>query len=287
MNKICNLSLSGGGNFVFAHVGALAELEKYPEYISVQNISAVSCGSIVAALYAVGYTTTELKEIFFNLEWDKLLCGTSNKYRSLYNNYGLYEATDFEAEIDRLISAKTNIKNCTFCQLKKNLTIIATNLNYQKPAYFNKDFSPEMIISKAVRMSIAYPILITPVLYNGDYYGDGGEFMHYPITIFDNLSETIGITFMSHDENLDGTLKTRNSIDSVYDYIKAVATTMSRSMYVSQITPEYLSRSIIVNIPEKIDSTQFNPTLEQKKIIYEAGTNAVIDQIDKIIRINK
>lgn len=39
---------------------------------------------------------------------------------------------------------------------------------------------------------------------------------------------------------------------------------MSRSAYVAQITPEYLSRSIVINITENIDSMQFNLTDEQK-----------------------
>ena len=282
-NKICNLSLSGGGNFGFAHIGALIELEKYADHIEIQNISAVSCGSIVATLYAVGYTPIELKEIFFELNMDDLVRDTSMKYHTLYNKYGLYEAIKFETEIEKLITIKTNIKNCTFSQIPKKLTIVATNLNHQRAAYFNKDITPEMVISKAVRMSIAYPILITPVLYEGEYYGDGGEFMNYPIAIFDKLAETIGVVFVAHNENSDGTLKEKININSVYDYFTAVATTMSRATYVSQLTPEFLDRSIVVNIPNKISSTQFGLDLEQKKSIYEAGRTAVLEQIRKII----
>lgn len=283
IKKITNLSLSGGGNFALAQVGALVELEKYKDYLDIKNINSVSCGSIIGALYAVGYTPEEIKTIFFNLKFDKLICDTNMTNYSIIYRFGMYEGTKLETEIERLIMVKTNVKNCTFSQCEKNLTIIATNLNHQKPAFFNKSLTPEMVISKAIRMSIAYPIVFTPVLYEGDYYGDGGECIHYPIILFDEINTTIGITCVSHNENLDGTLKKRNEITCIYDYMMAVATTMSRSTYVSQITSEYLDRSIIVDIPGEIVSTQFNLTEEQKKMIFESGQFAVQTQINKII----
>jgi NTE family protein len=287
MRKIHNLSLSGGGNFGFAHVGALIELEKYmcenENIIDIQNISAVSCGSIIAALYSVGYTPTQLKEIFFTLNFEELICDSSSKYTNLYYKYGMFEAIKFETEVEKLISTKTNIKNCTFSQIGMGLTIIATNINYQKAVYFNKENTPLMPISLAVRMSIAYPLIITPVLYEGDYYGDGGEFINYPITYFDNLEETIGIAFVAHNENMDGTLKERTVIESTCDYFKSVATTMSRATYVAQISTKHFKRSIMVNIPDKITSVQFNLTPEQKNMLCDAGSQAVRDQMSKIL----
>jgi len=284
MKKIRNMSLSGGGNFGFAHIGALFELEKYADHIDIEHITAVSCGSIIAALYAVGYSAEELREIFFALDLDALICDSS-WWKRFYSKFGMYNANKFEEEIDRLIAVKTNIKNCTFCQIDTNLTIVATNLNYQKPVCFNRELTPEMVISKSIRMSIAYPFLITPVLYAGDYFSDGGEFINYPISLFDDLEETVGIAFVAHNENSDGTLKNRTDIGSIYDYIVSVATTMSRATYVSQMTPEYMDRTILVNIPENITSTQFKLSLEQKTAIYEAGRIAVVEQIGKILPI--
>ena len=77
MKTIRNLSLSGGGNYGFAHIAALSELEKFSDKIQIENIVGVSCGSIVGALYAVGYQTNELKEIFFEMDLDSLVCDSS------------------------------------------------------------------------------------------------------------------------------------------------------------------------------------------------------------------
>jgi NTE family protein len=144
-----------------------------------------------------------------------------------------------------------------------------------------------MIISKAIRMSVSYPIIMMPVLYEGDYWGDGGEFLNYPITIFENMEETIGITFAAHNENKDGTLKIRTHIDTNAEYIKSLACTMSRSAYISQITPAHLNRSVVIGISEDVTSMEFNISNEKKKMIYECGVNAMRDQIGDIIGPNK
>jgi len=66
--------LSGGGAKGLAHIGILKALEKaniYPDYIT-----GTSMGSIVAALYSLGYSPDELEQIALNINWDILL---SNK----------------------------------------------------------------------------------------------------------------------------------------------------------------------------------------------------------------
>lgn len=283
IKKIKNLGLSGGGFYGFAQVAALKELENYSSYFDLQHIKGVSVGSMIAALYAVGYTADELTKILFELDFDSLIKDNYFGYLRIYDTYGMYQAVKLEEEIEKLIREKTNIKFCTFCQIKIKLTIISTNLNYQCAKFFNKVTTPHMAISRAVRLSIGYPLVMAPVMYLGDLYGDGGEFINYPITTFNNLDETLGITFASHNENIDGTLKTRVEIKDIYDYIKSLGATLSRATYVSQITKKYLDRSIIINITENVHSMQFNLTKEQKQNIYDCGTKAVRDQISKIL----
>lgn len=285
INKIKNLGFAGGGFFGIAQVAALKVMEKYKEYFDIERIRGVSVGSMVAALYAVGYNADELTKILYEMDFDSLIKDTYFAYFKLYDKYGMYESVKLEEEIERLIRIKTNIKLCTFCQIDKDLTIISTNLNYQCPRFFNKINTPDVPISKAVRMSISYPLIMTPILFENDLYGDGGEFINYPITTFENLEETIGITFAAHNENNNGTLKNRISINDVYDYLKSIGSTLSRATYVSQITEKYLERSIVININENISSMQFNLTLEQKKNIYDCGTSATTEQIEKILGI--
>lgn len=287
MTKITTLCLSGGGIYGYAEVGAISELEKYIDFSYIKNIMGVSVGAMVAGLYAVGYKTSELINILYNFDFTSLIQGSSIlSYFKLYEKYGLYEAECLENEIENLICRKTNIKYCTFSQIEKNLTIIATNLNYQKPYFFNKNETPNMIISKAIRMSIAYPGIMTPIVYRGDLYADGGITINYPIIMVDNLEEAIGITFSAYNENMDGTLKTKFAINNIYDYIYSLALSMSRSTYISQINKKHLDRSIIIHINKVFNSMQTNLTKEEKEYIFNCGVNAVKEQIEKVIKIN-
>lgn len=56
------LCFSGGGAKAFAHIGALKALEE--ENIEFDYLAGTSSGSIVATLYAIGYTTDEIYSIF-------------------------------------------------------------------------------------------------------------------------------------------------------------------------------------------------------------------------------
>lgn len=284
MKKIKTLCLCGGGIYGYAEIGAISELEKYKENIDFDNIIGVSVGSIIGTLYAVGYTSQELDNIIYQMNFDKLIKGTSIfSYVKLFEKYGLYDAIDLENEIEKLIRQKTNIKNCTFVQIPKNLQIVATNLNHQKPYIFNRENTPDMVISKAVRMSIAYPGIISPILYQGDYYGDGGITLNYPITIAPNLDETVGLLFISINENDNGTLKNKTQINNIYEFAASIANTLARSAYILQLKKEYLEHSIIIRIEKNYSSMNTILTMEEKDYIYNCGVNAVKEQIKKII----
>lgn len=286
MSIIKNLALCGGGFYGYAEIGAMQVFKMYEKYINIENIAGVSVGSIVATLYAVGYNYEEMREILFSMDFSKLIQDKTMPYANIYKTYGMYNAKPLKKEIDRLIEKKTGIKKCTFADLPCNLIIATTNLNYQSVEIFSKDSTPNMIVSKAVRMSISYPGYISPVLWNGNLYTDGGVSVHYPIVLFKNLSETLGITFAAHNENIDGTLVNRMEIKTMSDFIKSLGVTLSRSTYISQIKQEHLDRSIIVKIPEPIDSMELNITNEQKVFLYECGMKAAKEQLDKLIGTN-
>jgi predicted acylesterase/phospholipase RssA len=134
-------------------------------------------------------------------------------------------------------------------------------------------------------MSIAYPPIMTPVLYESDYYGDGGESTNYPLTLYTDaeLTDAIGISFASFNENVDGTLNQRINISDVYDYVKSVCHTMNRATYISQLKPQHLARSIIIKIDKPIDCMNLDITNEEKLAIYECGVKAV-GQIEQVLR---
>lgn len=280
MKKIINLALSGGGFYGYAIPGALKELEKYSIF-DFKNIIGSSIGSLFAGAYCVGYTADEMEKLMYDIDFNKLIKDTSLITPNLITKYGIHEAKKLEEYVEEKLRLKTNIKDCTFSQIEKNLTVVITNINYQEPRYCNRYTTPNMSIAKAIRISMGYPFIMIPILYEGDLYGDGGESLNYPINYYKNLDETIGIKITRDNENHDGTLNKRIPINNVFDYIQSIIMTLLRTNNIYQITDEHINRSIIVKINDDIEQMDFNLTLEQKKYIYQQGIKSTQEQIDK------
>ena len=70
------LVLSGGGAKGAGHIGVLKILEKYN--VPVDIIVGTSAGSIVGALYSIGYSPDEIEEFMMTQEFDKLFSNSSD-----------------------------------------------------------------------------------------------------------------------------------------------------------------------------------------------------------------
>ena len=87
------LVLSGGGTRGFAHIGALHALEEAG--IRTDVISGTSVGSIVGALYADGYSPTQMLELFRKYSIRKLTRPSFSR-KGIMNFTGLQEIMEKE-----------------------------------------------------------------------------------------------------------------------------------------------------------------------------------------------
>ncbi|MGL5960769.1 MAG: patatin-like phospholipase family protein, partial [Cetobacterium sp.] len=71
------LVLSGGGAKGAAHIGVLKTLEKYN--IPIDYVVGTSAGSIIAAMYSVGYTPEEIEKTVTELQFFELFRNASNR----------------------------------------------------------------------------------------------------------------------------------------------------------------------------------------------------------------
>jgi NTE family protein len=71
------LVLSGGGAKGLAHIGVLKVLDEGE--VQVDCISGTSMGSVVGALYAMGYTGAEIESLLVDLDWNGLLYDTRER----------------------------------------------------------------------------------------------------------------------------------------------------------------------------------------------------------------
>ena len=67
---------SGGGAKGLAHIGVLKALEE--NNIPIDYVAGTSMGSIIGALYSLGYTTDEMTELFHSKEIGSMVSPTAS-----------------------------------------------------------------------------------------------------------------------------------------------------------------------------------------------------------------
>lgn len=160
MNRV-GLVLSGGGARGFAHVGIIKILDELK--VKPTCISGCSMGSIIGALYCIGYSGKEIERKISELTLKNILKvsftlgGDGNKMERYFNN--LFENKNFE-------------------DLKIPLYVNAVDLESGEEIIFNKGN-----IAKAIRASIAIPGIFKPAIINNRLLVDGGVKNNVPLKI--------------------------------------------------------------------------------------------------------
>lgn len=159
-NKKIGLVLSGGGVRGMAHIGVIKAMEEFD--LSAELVSGSSVGALVGALYANGNSIEEMlrffketplfKYNFFTIAKPGLI--DTEKYMPIFKRY--FPQDSFEA-------------------LKKQLSVVATNLEEG-----NQEFISKGELIKPLLASAALPPVFSPVNYKDKLYADGGIMNNFP-----------------------------------------------------------------------------------------------------------
>lgn len=188
------LVLSGGGAKGAGHIGVLKVLEKYN--VPVDIIVGTSAGSIVGALYSIGYSPDEIEKFMLTQEFDKLLSNSSDRplknisqkllekdgtlgisideKNNIYFPLGIVNGEHIYLTFKKAFEKAERIKS--FDDYPIRFRAIATNINTGKSYAIEKGD-----LAKAVLMSMAIPSVVTPIDHNGDFYVDGGVVDNFPV----------------------------------------------------------------------------------------------------------
>lgn len=182
------LALAGGGIRGAAHIGAIKALEE--NGIEIEAVGGTSAGSIVAALYAMGYKTDEIIKLF--REFSSQVLSLSPKYiwesikatRDIKLG-GITTSENIEKVVGQA-ARKKKIKNIK--DLKMPITIPATDLISNKEIIFTnnenlkgEEYIHDIEIGKAVRASSTFPGMYAPFEYEKYQFVDGGIFSNLPV----------------------------------------------------------------------------------------------------------
>ncbi|MCP4995746.1 MAG: patatin-like phospholipase family protein [Gammaproteobacteria bacterium] len=154
--------LAGGGTRLPAHVGVIQALEDLN--LSYQHIVGVSGGSIVSALRAYGKSVAEIKEMAMEIDFRQFR-GFS-LYQLMFHG-GLSSGDHFERWMDN------ELDGATFSDLQLDLHVVATDVRTGKPVIFDREHTPDLPVSTAVRFSMGIPLLFSFKKYKHHLLVDG------------------------------------------------------------------------------------------------------------------
>ena len=183
----CGLCLAGGGIKGAAHIGAIKAIEE--EKIKFDYVGGTSSGSIIACLYACGFKSDEMYEIFKKyckkikyvdgINIIKLIIGLIFTGKIVIN--GLNSGKQIEKLINRVCNKKGiyNISDIKMPLVIPSVDLCTGRLISFTSCEFRNTYSDDIIfqndvnIGTAVRASCSYPVVFSPCDYQNIKLIDG------------------------------------------------------------------------------------------------------------------
>lgn len=184
------LALAGGGVKGAGHIGVIKALQE--NGISIDFIGGTSIGSIVAALYAMGYNTEEMLKLFryFSksiMKVDPKYYWTNVKSNRNFMGYGLMSGENIELAMNECAHLKgfKNIPDIQMPIVMPTVDITESKkyvfTNHEEDNNFTEDkYIRDVTIGKAVRASSSYPGMFAPTIYKNHKFVDGGVIDNLP-----------------------------------------------------------------------------------------------------------
>ncbi len=153
------VALGGGSARGYAHIGALATLERHG--LAPDVVVGTSFGAVIGALYALRRTPEEMEEQAARLRRRDVLPHVVDF--GLHRG-GLFAGERLEAYFDRLVEGRT------FDDLSRTLLVTATDADTGERVLLR-----EGSLARALRASASLPGVFAPVEIEGRRLMDGGD----------------------------------------------------------------------------------------------------------------
>ena len=280
MEKKIGLVLSGGGTKGISEAGVLQFLED--KNISPEIIAGTSAGSIIATLYAMGYSPYYIYLLFkryardiINIRSKPIINGITNFIR---NNKigiaGLSDGNEFEKMYDEL-ARKKGFR--LIGDIKMPLLVSAVDIGESKEYIFTNcasrknikdNYITEIGIGRAVRASSSFPAIFCPCEYKNHIFMDGGVLNNLPTEELKKVytGKIISVNFES------------DPVYNDYDIMNIIMKTL-----------DIMGNKLSINSLKKSDFVLTVPTdgtglidVDKMDICYKYGYEIAIKNIDKI-----
>lgn len=213
-----NCIFGGGGVRGMCYIGVLKALNELG--IELNAIAGSSVGAVFAGLLAAGFTEDEMKELFFDFNFNMFRDININIFNT---DISLSKGEIFLDWLREKIGNKLKKEKVRFKDLEKDLYILTLDINTNTPHIFSKETTPDEEVAFAIRTSACMPGLMKPINLGDALLVDGDLIKSWAgWKIFTDLdtSETRLLEF-----RLEGTKKGSESKNPM-DYLNSVISTI-------------------------------------------------------------
>lgn len=258
--------LAGGGTRLPAHIGVLKALQELE--IEFDHLVGVSGGSIIASLYASGLSIDEIKVIAFGTDYNKFREFSLFK---LIRNGGLSSGDVFEKWVDKHLQSKT------FLDMDKNLHVVATDVKSGKPVIFNKDNTPTMKVSRAVRYSMSIPLVFSFKSFGKHLMVDGSILSEDALHRDWANDKTPVLCFRLRGEHEYDEIKT-DGMFPIFNYVTMLIRTFMTTISREYINEAFWHNTITINTGD-CSAVDFTMNSDQKETLFEKGYSTAMEII--------
>ncbi len=275
------IALSGGGIRGIAHAGVLKALEE--NEINIDIIGGTSCGSLIASLYAMGYSPYYIYILFkryakelVEISGASILSGLSNfMMNKKIPMKGLKSGKNLESIYNK-IAYKKGIRKIS--EIPMPIVIPTVDIINSKEYIFTNcipnnvrdidQYITDITVGKAVRASSSFPAVFMPCEFNKHAFMDGGVLDNVPVNEVkkQGADKVIAVKFEADvvdDES--------NVMDIIMKTIDIMGSKISEeSLEKSDLILDVYTDKVGLLDVDKLDSC------------YKYGYNCVMKNLDKI-----
>ncbi len=283
-NELDYTCIFGGGAIRgISYIGAIKALEELN--INSKIIAGSSVGAIFAVLYAIGYTSEEIKNMFLKINFDL--------FRDIHFGFGksfaISKGEVFLEWVRDMIEKKFYGENykkgenptVKFKDLEKNLIIITTDLTNFTCKEFSKFETPDFEVATAVRISSTMPGLMTPVIYEGVELVDGDLQKSQPLWKLSKHLQTPKERILEFRLEGDYAQNCKTAIDylnTVYSCVTSIATRGIVETYGNNDKYDYIT----INTGEVI-IVDFSIPIEKRQELMDIGYKQTMKHFKEVL----
>jgi len=184
---IKHLVICGGGPAMIQTLGSVYHLETngFINLNDIETIYGTSAGGIIGVFIALKFDWETINDYIIKRPWQDVFPIKVQNILDAYTKKGIYDNKNLEKCFKPVFDAKDiqiDINLNDFYTLTKiELHFFSFEINEYKLEDISYLTHPNISVITAIQMTMALPILVSPICIDGKCYLDGGLFCNYPM----------------------------------------------------------------------------------------------------------